>query len=586
MAVATAGATFTADGISDRPVYDFAPPAQFFAAGPPSGEGVFDIRDFGAVSGADVNNQPMIQAAINAAHEAGGGIVYIPPGTWGIAVNPDGYGSVHVLDNVFLKGAGMGESELRLMDGSSGDITGLVRSQWGVETTNWGIADFTIDGNKANTAGVVDGFFTGPQPGSTMTDKDIYVLRMEIENVSRYGFDPHEQTERLSIQDSVAHDNAVDGFVLDFTTNSELSGNSSYDNGRHGFNFVTTSSDVLLTNNVAHDNGGAGFVIQRGSENIEGPSGITLEGGASWGNGREGVLVQMASDVTISGMDIHDNGRSGVRIYGSSNVTVEGNAIHGNSQAQADGYSEVDIAAYDDTVYGGVHAASDNLVQGNTIDATGPVQARHGIDERAGDTANNTVVDNVISGTTRGALSLNGEGSYNQKLGTDASDTIVGSSTQDYLAGGAGADTMSGGDGHDLVEGGAGNDQALGGKGDDELYGGDGNDVLNGNSGQDILEGGAGSDQLIGDAGSDWLDGGLGDDTVSAGSGDDSVWADAGNDKLDGGSGFDTLDFSDVGGGVTVNLTAKTAVGAGSDTISSFEAVVGSGFADVLTGDK
>lgn len=586
MVTATSGAQYEADGITDRPVYDFAPPAQFFAAGVPSGEGVFDIRDFGAVEGANVNNQPMIQSAIQAAHDAGGGIVYIPPGTWGIAANPDGYGSVVVLDNVFVKGAGMGASELRLVDGSSGDITGLVRSQWGVETTNWGLADFTIDGNKANTTGAVDGFFTGPQPGSELTDKDVYVLRVEIEEVSRYGFDPHERTERLSIQDSVAHDNAVDGFVLDFNIDAELSGNTSFANGRHGFNFVTTAQDILMTNNVAHDNGGAGFVIQRGSENIKGSHGITLVGGASYDNAREGVLVQLANDVTVSGMDISGNGRSGVRIYGSSQVTVEGNNIHGNSQSQHDGFSEVDIAAFEDTVYGGVQEASNNLVQGNTIDASDAVQSRHGIDERAGGTTGNTVADNVVTGTTRGALSLNGEGSYNLKFGTDAADTIVGSSTQDHLAGGEGADSISGGDGDDLVEGGNGNDQLLGGKGDDEIYGSDGHDSLNGNSGHDIIDGGAGNDQLIGDAGSDWLDGGLGDDTVNAGSGDDSVMADAGNDNLNGGSGFDTLDFSSVGNGVSVNLTSKTAVGSGTDVVASFEAVMGSAFADSLTGDK
>jgi parallel beta-helix repeat protein len=586
MATAEAGAEEVADGIVDAPVYGYQPPAAFYATGEPPADAIFDIRDFGAVADPGVDNQPMIQAAIEAAHEAGGGVVYIPPGTWGIAAHPDGYGSIHVLDNVFLKGAGMGVSELRLVDGSEGDITGLVRSQWGVETSNWGLADFTIDGNKENTTGKVDGFFTGPQPGSTLTDKDIQVLRIEIENVSRYGFDPHERTERLSIADSVAHDNGVDGFVLDFNIDAELTGNVSYHNGRHGFNFVTTAQDILATGNISYDNGGAGFVVQRGTENIEGPHGITFVGGASYGNGREGVLIQLSDDITVSGMEIYDNGFSGVRVYGSSNVTIDGNTIRDNSQSRHDGYSEIDISSYDDEVFGILHEAGNNLLQNNVISSTGTVMARYGIEERAGGTAANIVTGNEITGTVRGPLALNGSDSYLSKPGTDADDTIIGGSAGDHVTGGHGDDALSGGDSDDLLDGGTGHDTLLGGKGDDDLYGGDGDDVLRGNSGRDLIDGNDGNDTLSGDAGSDWLRGGNGDDTVLGGSGDDSIVADAGNDHLDGGSGFDTLDFSGIGNGVVVDLAAKTAVGVGTDTVLRFEAVTGTAFDDSLTGDK
>ncbi|MGE3918750.1 MAG: right-handed parallel beta-helix repeat-containing protein, partial [Hyphomicrobiaceae bacterium] len=582
----TAGSLEVADGITNAPSYAYNPGSAFYDAGVPTGEHVFDIRDFGAVNDGNYNNQPAIQAAIQAAHDAGGGIVYIPEGVWGIAASPDGYGSVHLLDNVFLKGAGMGASTLRLVDGSTGDVTGLVRSQWGIETSNWGIADFTIDGNKANTTGKVDGFFTGPQPGSELTDKDVHVLRMEIENVSRYGFDPHERTERLSIQDSVAHDNGVDGFVLDYNIDAELIGNTSYNNGRHGFNFVTTTQDTLVQDNVAYGNGGAGFVVQRGSENIEGPHGITFVGGASYENGREGVLIQLADNVTVSGMDIHDNGREGVRLYGASHITVTGNDIHDNSQSLDEGFSEISIAAYDDQVYGDVRNAAHNLIEGNTISAESDVQARYGIEERSGGTWDNIVSGNDITGTARGALALNGLGSYAEMLGTDAADNLVGSSSQDYLDGGFGADSLNGGDGDDLVDGGADDDILLGGKGDDHLLGGDANDTLNGNSGQDLLEGGDGNDSLSGSEGFDWLSGGNGDDTIDGGSGSDSVEADAGDDVLIGGSDFDTLSFASIGNGVVVDLAAHTATGAGNDSVTGFEAVVGSAYADSLAGDK
>lgn len=597
----------TYDGIAGRPVYDFTPPAAFFdASAVPSGAGVFNVLDYGAISDAGVNNQPMIQAAIQAAHDAGGGIVYIPPGTYGIAENAKDTGGIQVLSNVFVKGAGAGQTTLRLVDGSSDDIVGLVRSPWGEATTNWGIADFTIDGNQDNTSGKVDGFFSGTTPGQghEAGDADVYVMRVELHDASHYGFDPHERTDRLTFEDNVSHDNGLDGFTFDFIQGGEFSGNIAYDNGRHGFNVVTSSQDLLLQDNVAYGNGGAGVVVQRGSENIAAPNSIVISGGETYGNAREGVLIQMSDNVDVSGVEIHDNGRSGLRIYGSSHVSVEDNVIANNSQLAADGYSEINITAYNDTVYDQTYEASHNLVTGNSISSSGAVMSRYGIEERAGSTSFNEFADNSISGTTRGPMSLNGDGSYVLNPGSDADDVIVGSSTQDLITGGLGDDSLSGKDGNDLLEAGAGNDTLLGGKGDDVLEGGEGFDNLNGNSGNDTLLGGAGDDVLSGTSGedwlfgddgndnlsggskSDWLDGGAGNDYVSGGSGDDWLFAGAGDDYYHGGSGYDTLDFSGASDGVDINASTKTATGlsTGSDRFNSIEEIVGSEFSDSFRG--
>lgn len=583
MAVSSAGSNYVADGITSVPSYAYTPPAFFFETGTPPAGQTYDIRDFGAIEGAGINNQPMIQAAIDAAAEAGGGVVYIPPGVWGVAVNPDGYGSIHLADNVFLKGAGMGASTVRLMDGSSVDITGIIRTTWGESTANTGLADLSIDGNKANTTGKVDGFYTGPLPGSPMRDSDIQVLRVEIHDVSRYGFDPHEQTERLSIKDSVAHHNGIDGFVLDYNVDAEISGNISYENGRHGFNLVTTSHDILMTDNVAHSNGGAGIVVQRGSEDIESSHSVTIQGGASWGNGREGVLIQMSHDVIVSDMEIHGNGREGIRVSGSSNVTIEGNTLHGNSASLFDGYSAVTILAQEDKVYGRIYEANDVLVEGNIIDATG---ARYGVEERAGSTSGNVIADNDVTGGVRGPLAVNGTDSWSLISGSDLNDTLVGTATKDQIIGGAGLDSLSGQDGNDLLLGGAGNDRLVGGKGDDRLEGGADNDTLNGNTGNDRLFGDDGNDSLVGDAGNDVLSGGNGNDTVSGGTGADRIYIDAGDDVLNGGSDFDTLDLSTATAAMSVDLTARTATGMGRDSVSSFEAVFGSSFADIVRGDR
>jgi len=78
-----------------------------------------------------------------------------------------------------------------------------------------------------------------------------------------------------------------------------------------------------------------------------------------------------------------------------------------------------------------------------------------------------------------------------------------------------------------------------------------------------------------------------GHDDVKAGGGADTIYGTVGWDKLDGGSGSDTVDYTNAGGPVAVNLATGTGQGyeAQGDTYISIENVVGSAFDDVLTGN-
>jgi Ca2+-binding RTX toxin-like protein len=130
------------------------------------------------------------------------------------------------------------------------------------------------------------------------------------------------------------------------------------------------------------------------------------------------------------------------------------------------------------------------------------------------------------------------------------------------ITGTAGDDELNGTAGNDLIRGLGGNDRLFGEAGDDTLEGGDGNDRLYGGEGNDILEGGEGDrDRLRGGAGDDTLDGGAGD--------------------------RDRAEYGDDPAGVIANLATGTATdGWGdTDTLIGIERLVGSGFADTLTGD-
>jgi Ca2+-binding RTX toxin-like protein len=165
-------------------------------------------------------------------------------------------------------------------------------------------------------------------------------------------------------------------------------------------------------------------------------------------------------------------------------------------------------------------------------------------------------------------------------FGEDGNDLLIGSSRNDDLFGGAGSDTLIGNGGNDLVDGGGGSDTASFADAPGPVVAnlaagmatGSGSDTL---AGIEHLIGSAFGDLLTGDGQANRLDGADGNDTLVGGSGDDA---------LVGGGGRDTASFA-TAGSVVASLAAGTATGDGSDSLDSVEDLIGSAFADTLTGD-
>ncbi|AQX64874.1 glycosyl hydrolase family 28-related protein [Pseudomonas syringae pv. actinidiae] len=363
---------------------------------------IFNTKDFGALGDGVTDDTAAIQATIDAAAAAGGGEVVLAAGTYIVSGGEEpSDGCLMLKSNVTLSGAGMGETIIKLADGSDTKVTGIVRSAYGEETHDFGMKNLTLDGNRDATTGKVDGWFNGYIPGSDGKDSNVTLDSVEIKDCSGYGFDPHEQTVNMVIKNSVSHGNGLDGFVADYLSDSVFENNVAYNNDRHGFNVVTSTHDFTLSNNVAYGNGSTGIVVQRGSENIPSPANITITGGAVYGNGAEGVLIKLSSQVSVSGLDIHDNGSAGVRIYGSSGVDVFDNTLSNNSLGAP--VPEIIIQSYDDTtgVSGKYFNGSDNLIRGNLI--TGSDNSTYGVAERNEDgTDRNSIVGNTISHTSKG----------------------------------------------------------------------------------------------------------------------------------------------------------------------------------------
>ncbi|CAN7492838.1 M10 family metallopeptidase C-terminal domain-containing protein [Pseudomonas sp. GL-B-26] len=435
---------------------------------------IFNVQNFGAKGDGITDDTAAIQSAINAAAAAGGGQVYMPTGTYIVSGGEEpSDGCLMLKSNVYLYGDGMGETTVKVADGSDTKITGIIRSAYGEETHDFGVSNLTIDGNRNNTTGKIDGWFNGYIPGEAGYDSNVTLDSVEIKDCSGYGFDPHEQTVNMVIKNSVSHGNGLDGFVADFLSDSTFENNVAYDNDRHGFNVVTSTHDFTMTNNVAYDNGGNGIVVQRGSEDIPSPSNITITGGEVYGNGAEGVLIKLSSEVTVSGVEIHDNASAGIRIYGSNHVEIIDNTLNNNSLGNP--VPEIIIQSYDDTagVSGKYFNGSDNTIQGNII--SGSNLSTYGVAERNEDgTDRNAIIGNTISHTSNGATLVYGDGSYVSATvpmttvqGTAGNDTLLGSAASEIFFGGAGNDTINGGAGGDILVGGAGIDKLTGGTGAD-----------------------------------------------------------------------------------------------------------------------
>lgn len=147
--------------------------------------------------------------------------------------------------------------------------------------------------------------------------------------------------------------------------------------------------------------------------------------------------------------------------------------------------------------------------------------------------------------------------------------------------------------------------------------------------GNDVLTGSAGDDRLVGSAGRDRIDGGSGSDLLSYAGYGEAVQIDLrvgravtttglalltgiedvegtqfgdrligdhrdnqfqgfrGDDYIHGGGGIDTASYSDASGAVTIDLVVGSAVGPnGTDTLRLIERVIGSRFADTMTGSN
>ncbi|MFO1005163.1 MAG: choice-of-anchor D domain-containing protein [Planctomycetaceae bacterium] len=328
--------------------------------------------------------------------------------------------------------------------------------------------------------------------------------------------------------------------------------------------------------------------------------------GATWAV----TITGGSGNDTIIGGDLADRltgGAGNDSLIGNGGNDVLTGGLGVDSFDGGDDNDSLTIDNFDTSVNGGA-----GLDRVTVTGATGAVNLNLTTGQIETVIASSSAFDNLFDASGAAwAVSITGGSGNDTLIGGNLNDTLTGGAGDDSLVGNGGNDTLTGGLGADAFDGGADNDSLTIDNDDTSVNGGSGLDrvTVTGATGAVNLNLTAGQIETVvassstfhntfdatgatwavsitGGSGHDTLIGGNLNDTLTGGDGDDLLIGGLGNDRLTGGVGIDTIGYQSASGPVTVNLTTKKTTGAaGADTLSTIENVIGSLFADTITGD-
>ena len=306
-----------------------------------------------------------------------------------------------------------------------------------------------------------------------------------------------------------------------------------------------------------------------------------------------------AGNLDLSTID----GNNGFKISGEEAGAYAGFSVSAAGDVNGDGFDDVVIGAPMANP-NGAHSGAVYVVFGT---GTGFFPANLDVSTLNG--TDGFKIKGIVAGNQTGfsvtAGDMNGDGLSDLLFGAPDASPHGNQSGQEYVVFGRLPDTavnrtgtaasqhLVGGDSGDVLTGGGGNDKLYGNGGDDILTGGSGNDSFYGGSGTDTVSyvsaaagvtvslAIAGPQNTVG-AGTDTL---VSIETLTGSNFADQLTASAAGSVLNGGAGVDAVSYQYAAAGVHVSLLvggAQNTVGAGMDTLTSIEKLVGSAFADTL----
>jgi polygalacturonase len=369
-----------------------------------------DIREFGATGGS--NDATTIQKALDAAKAAGGGTVWVPPGTYDITatlkvasgVTFYGTGPSSVIENV------ANANDLIRNDDQSGGNTQVV------------IRDLRLQGGFTGTPNFQKGVYLKKCTGAL-------VERLWVSNTYLQGIQS-DLGSRVRIVNndvtSISHGNGIS--IDDHSTNSVIAGNtiaSVYDSGigvHNGSarnvitgNTIDTTTvgygvdvfgapETIVSNNAIKSSANIGIFLHTVDGNADIPSRCVVTGNTIYTAGQDGIQVLALADDQIHEMVISDNviyDPAGAGVY-LGNGVQRGTVIRGNSI-----YSAGSGASGNDHGIMLVHSTAGTpyrvLINGNYVRGS----AGYGIYASA-NVADCLITDNHVGGNTGGTISVPG----------------------------------------------------------------------------------------------------------------------------------------------------------------------------------
>lgn len=257
---------------------------------------IFNVKDYGALGNGINDDAPAIQAAINAAFAAGGGLVFCPIGVYLI--------SARLLVKSYVRLAGPGGSVI--YDPAITSTSTIIRVKAGsvltraIEFTGARgaeIMDIEVDGN--NVAGPVDGLYAAS--GSNF---DCRVIRVRVRRFTGWGVNWDSMKHTWLFQTAFVESNTLGGVKL-----------------------VNCNDGSFETSCRIHHNTGPGLLLNNSKT-------AQFNGGKIEWNGTYGIQLQNSTQLwEFNGVYVDRNGKAGLYTEDStvSKHTFTGCQFHRNS---------------------------------------------------------------------------------------------------------------------------------------------------------------------------------------------------------------------------------------------------------------